>query len=67
MPEDKLWHNKTETKNVKVAKVVEFIKTCDQYLQYLQLHDPPPFLLGKIRFSENAVGEEWVISFAWGL
>ena len=23
--------NKTETKNVKVAKMVEFIKTCNQY------------------------------------
>ena len=27
----KLWHSKTETKNVKVAKMVELIKTCDQY------------------------------------
>ena len=31
MLESKLWHNKTETKNVKVAKMVEFIETCDQY------------------------------------
>ena len=31
MLEAKLWHNKTETKNVKVAKMMEFIKTCDQY------------------------------------
>ena len=31
MLEFKLWYNKTETKNVKVAKMVEFIKTCDQY------------------------------------
>ena len=31
MLEFNLWHNKTETKNVKVAKVVEFIKTCNQY------------------------------------
>ena len=29
--ESKLWHNKTETKNVKVAKMVEFIKACNQY------------------------------------
>ena len=29
--ESKLWHGKTETKNEKVAKMVEFIKTCDQY------------------------------------
>ena len=31
MLEVKSWHNKTETKNVKVPKVVEFIKICDQY------------------------------------
>ena len=27
MLEVKLWHNKTETKNVKLAKMIEFIKT----------------------------------------
>ena len=31
MFESKLWHNRTETKNVKVAKMAEFIKACDQY------------------------------------
>ena len=31
MLETKLWHNKIDTKNVKVAKMMEFIKTCDQY------------------------------------
>ena len=31
MLEAKLWRNKTETNNVKVAKMVEFIKICDQY------------------------------------
>ena len=31
MLEAKLWHNKTETENVKVAYIVKFIKTCDQY------------------------------------
>ena len=31
MLESKLWHKKTETKNVKVAKMVEFIKTYNQY------------------------------------
>ena len=31
MLESKLLYNKTETKNVKVAKIVEFIKTCNQY------------------------------------
>ena len=30
MPEAKLWHHKIETKNLK--QMVEFIKTCDQYL-----------------------------------
>ena len=29
--------NKTETKNVKVAKMVEFIKTCDQHSRSLTL------------------------------
>ena len=43
MIESKLWHNKTETKNVKVAKMVEFIKTCEQYHRrsFFQLHNPP--------------------------
>ena len=31
MTESKLWSNKTEIKNVKVAKMVEFLKTCVQY------------------------------------
>ena len=31
MLQSKLWHKKTGTKNVKVAEMVEFIKTCDQY------------------------------------
>ena len=31
MLEFKLWHKKTGTKNVKVTKIVEFIKTRDQY------------------------------------
>ena len=30
MIESKLWHNKTEIENEKLAKMVEFIKTCDQ-------------------------------------
>ena len=29
MLEAKLWHNKTEIKNVNVAKMVKFVKTCD--------------------------------------
>ena len=31
MLESRLWYNKIETKNVKVAKMMEFIKTYDQY------------------------------------
>ena len=31
MLEPKPWHNKTETKNLKVANMMEFIRTCDQY------------------------------------
>ena len=37
MLEAKLWHNKTETKNVNVAKMVKFVKTCDQYFRCLVL------------------------------
>ena len=71
----KLWHGKTESKNVKAAKMVEFIKTCDQcpprrfnfgnFFNSIIL--PPPFCWGKNRSSENAVREEWAISFClWG-
>ena len=79
-----LWHNKTETKNVKVAKMVEFIKTCDQYPRRFNFgnffnsiilptpissHPPTqPLSAGeKKRSAENAVREEWVISFCLGL
>ena len=66
MPESKLWHNKTGPKNVKVAKMVEIIKTCDQYprkfnfghfFSYIIL---PPFSWRKFRFSKNAVWEKRV-------
>ena len=69
MLEAKLWHNKTETKNVKVAKMVEFILTCDQYPRRFKFGNffnsliLPPFCWGKNRSSENAVREEWVIFF----
>ena len=50
MLESKLWHNKTEIKNVKVAKMVEFIKTCDPCRFYFCHFFCPirllPFLLG---------------------
>ena len=45
----KLWQNKTESKNVKVAKIVEFIETCDHYPRRFIFetfsthnHQPPP-------------------------
>ena len=78
MLEAKLWHNETEIKNVKVAKIVEFIKTCDQYPRRFSFSNfcnsiiippsppPPPFCLGENRSSENAVRQEWVISFCLG-
>ena len=53
MLETKLWHNKTEIKNVKVAKMMEFIKTCDQYprrFNFCNLFNSiilPPVLLEK--------------------
>ena len=45
----KLWQNKTESKNVKVAKIVEFIETYDHYPRRFIFetfsthnHHPPP-------------------------
>ena len=79
MLESKLWHNKTETKNVKVAKMKEFIKTCDQYPRklivsyFFSFIILPLFSWEEKRFSENAVRVKWVISFclgeifAWGM
>ena len=72
MPEAKLWYNKTETKNVKVAKTVEFIKTCDQYPCTLNFGNFFNFIIlctfcwGKNRSSEKAAGEDWVTSFCLG-
>ena len=31
MLDSKLWHNKTENKNMKIELMMGFIKTCDQY------------------------------------
>ena len=59
----------TEIKNIKVAKMMELIKTFDQYphkWSFFQLHNPSPFLLGGNRVSENAVLVKWVISFCLG-
>ena len=71
MLESKLWHSKTETKNVNVAKMVEFIKTCDEFPRRFNFGNLfnsimlPPLYWRKNRSSENAVREEWV-SFSLG-
>ena len=71
MLESKLWHNKTETKNVNVAKMVEFIKTCDEFLRRFNFGNLfnsimlPSLCWRKNRSSQNAVREEWV-SFSLG-
>ena len=56
--------------NVKVAKMVKFTKTCDQYPRKckfgIQLHNPPPFCWVEKRFSENAVQVKWEFPSAWG-
>ena len=62
MFESKLWHKKTETKNVKVAKMVEFIKTCDQYSSkfnfwsFFQFHNLPLSAGGKKDFQKTLFG-----------
>ena len=70
MLETKLWHNKTETENVKVAKMTEFIKTCDQYPRRLNFGDffnsiilPPTFIWGKTDLQKTLF---WVISSCLG-
>ena len=66
MLEAKLWHNKTETKNVKAANMVEFIKTCDQYprrFHFGHFFSSIIWSWGKNRNPENAVREEWAIFF----
>ena len=53
MLESKLWQSKTGTKNVKVAEMVKFIKSCDQYRPkfnfdyFFQLRSLPRFNWGK--------------------
>ena len=73
--EAKLWHSKTETKNLKVTMMVEFIKICDQYARRFNVGNffnsiiliPRPFFCwGKNRSSENAARKEWVISLCLG-
>ena len=70
MLEAKLWYKKTETKNVKVVKMVEFIKTCNQYprrFNFGNFFNSIIFSLSaEEKSSENAVQEEWIISFCLG-
>ena len=66
MLEAELLHNKTYTKTVKVAKMMEFIKTCDQnpcqFWQFFQLHNHLPPLSAQEKISsENTVREECAI------
>ena len=69
----KLWHNKTETKIVKIAKMVEFIKTYNQYpckfnfCHFVSSIIRPPFWWVKNRFSENPAWKKWeIFTSAWG-
>ena len=68
MLESKLWHNKTEISSLNVAKMVEFIKTCDQYPvrfnfgHFFSSKIVSALCWGKNRFSESAVPVKWVSS-----
>ena len=64
MFEAKLWHNKTETKKVKAAKMVEFIKTYDPYPSRFNFGNffnsvilSHPFCSGKIDLQKRCLGE----------
>ena len=68
MLESKLCHDKTGTKNLKVAKMVEFIKTFDQYsrkFNYGHFFSSIILLLSseENRFSKTVVSGKWIISF----
>ena len=69
MLESELWHNKTGTSNAKVAKMMEFIKTCDQYPRkfnfgHLFSSIILPLSAGENRFSKPFFVEKWVGSFS---
>ena len=80
MLETKLWHNKPDNKNIKVAKMVEFIKTCDQYPCrfnfgiFFQFDNPPSLSakekidLQKTLFKRNGKFPSawWVMIKIWG-
>ena len=65
---------KKKKMNAKVAKMMEFIKTYGEYtcrfnfgiFFFKSIILLSPFLLEKNRSSENAVQQEWVISFCLG-
>ena len=77
MLEAKLWQNKTGTNNVKVAKMVEFIKPCDQYPRrfnfgnfFNSIISPPPtpsFYWGKIDLQKTLFGRNGQFPSAWGV
>ena len=69
MSTSKLWHNKTENKNLKVEKMVEFFQTCHQYPgkfnfgHFFSSIILPSFCWKNNRPSKNPVLRKWVISF----
>ena len=75
--EAKLWHIKTETKNIKVAKlqswwnlsklVTNITVVCSFNSSMTTPPPSPSFLLGENRSSEDAVCDEWVIFFCMGI
>ena len=65
MLEAKLWHNKTETKNVKVVKMVACSFNFGNIFNSIILSST--FCLRKNRSLENTFGEECVISFCLGV
>ena len=72
MLEAKLLHNKTETKTIKVAKMVKFIITCNQYFvnfgnffNYINLS--LLFLLRKKYLQKMLFGWNGQFLSAWGI
>ena len=59
MPEFKLWYNKTENKNGKVAKMMGFIKTCGKFSfgHFISFIILPTFCCKKQIFKQACLGE----------
>ena len=69
MLESKLWQNKKETKNINVAKIMEFIETCDHYTRkFFQVHAwSSPLFAGENRFKKKRCSGEIGDFFLSGL